>query len=202
MDYRQRQSTWWGSGVNGRVSWAAVLYDKKVTQLICLYSVVRSRAQVYSSVQPRCSVHSLGRKQKQKRTFSHWSSDNVILQKPLAGSQIGPAGYGSRQAESSPSLYSGSSLAIAKSSSRLTSANSLFSASPTASRLTVTTPSPSSAKSDEGYLVRAFTRLGLGEHGWGQIDPAAPFLYPGETFANAKFGSRLVPLNPLSSRGH
>ena len=51
--------------------------------------------------------------------------------------------------------------------------------------------------SDEGY---AFSRLGVGEHGWGQIEPAAPFLYSGESFANAKFGGRLVPLNPLLSR--
>lgn len=161
--------------------------------------MVRSRAQIYSAVQPRRSVHSdIGLKQ--KRTFSHWSTDNVILQKQksLAGSQIGPAGYGSRQTESSPSLYSGSS--NAKSRSRLASPNSLFSGSRPLSRLSVTTPSPCSAMSDEGYSDRAFGRLGVGEHGWGQIESAAPFLYSGESFANAKFGGRVVPLNPLLSR--
>ena len=159
--------------------------------------MVRSRAQIYSAVQPRRSVHSdIGLKQ--KRTFSHWSTDNVVLQKQksLAGSQLGPAGYGSRQSESSPSLYSGPSLA--RSGSRLASPNSLLSGSRTRSRLSVTTPRPCSAMSDEGY---AFSRLGVGEHGWGQIEPTAPsFLYSGESFANAKFGGRLVPLNPLLSR--
>jgi hypothetical protein len=52
--------------------------------------------------------------------------------------------------------------------------------------------------SDKGHSDRASTRLGLGEHGWG-LEPTTPFL-DGESFANAKFGGRLVPLNPLLSR--
>jgi hypothetical protein len=111
------------------------------------------------------------------------------------------AGHGSRQTESpSPSLYPGSSLAKAKFGSRLVSANSIFSGSRPPSRLTVTTANHHSVMSDEGHSVRELTRLGLGEHVWGQIEPTPPFLYSEESFANAKFGGRLVPLNPLLSR--
>jgi hypothetical protein len=139
-------------------------------------------------------------------TFSHWSTDNVSLQKSLAESQLGPKGYGSRQTESPwPSLYPGSSLANAVFGSRLVSANSIFSGSCPSSRPTVTTPSLRSLAvvSDEGYSisgVRASTRLDLGEHGWGQIEPTMPFLYSGESFANAKFGGRLRSLG--HSPGH
>src|ERR1019366_8309330 len=129
------------------------------------------------------------------------------LQNALAESQLGPVGYGLRQTESpSLSLYPGSSLANAKFASRLVSANSFFSGSRPPSRPTVTTPSLRSVMSDEGHSVRVFTRLGLGEqegeHGWGQIEPTVPFLYSGESFANAKFGGRLVTLNPSLSRHH
>ena len=176
--------------------------------------MVRSRAQIYSAIQPRFtpipevdedrSIHSDELDRNEEMTFSHWSVDNVGLQKPLAESYLGPEEYGSRQTESPwPSLYPGSSLANAVFGSRLVSENSIFSGSRPSSRPTVTTPSLRSLAvvSDEEYSIRASTRLDLGVHGWGQVEPTTPFLYSGESFANAKFGGRLVTFNPLLSRG-
>ena len=161
------------------------------------HSVARSRAQIYSPFRPQFTPEG------DEDGSVHGSTDNVSLRKSSAESQLGPGrGYGARPTKSpSPSLYSGSSLANAKSDGRLVSANSLFSRSRSPSHSTVTTPSHRSAMSQDGYSVRAFTRLGLPEHRWGQIEPASPFLYSGEPFANAKFDGRLVPLNPSLSRG-
>jgi hypothetical protein len=182
--------------------------------LIRSVSVVRSRAQVYSAIQPRFtpipevdedrSVDSDELDRNEEMTFSHRSTDNVSLQKPLAESHLGPEEYGSRQTESPwPSLYPGSSLANAIFGSRLVSANSIFSGSRPSSRPTVTTPSLRSLAvvSDGGYSISMSTRLDPGEHGWGQIEPTAPFHFSGESFANAKFGGRLVTFNPSLSRG-
>lgn len=162
-----------------------------------LYSVARSRAQIYSPIRPQFSPEG------GEDVSVHRSTDNVSLRESLAESQLGSGGYGARPTNSpTPSLYSGSpSLANTKSDDRLASPNSLFPRSRLSSRSTVTTPSHRSVKSQDGYSVRAFTRLGLRERGWGQIEPAAPFLHSGEPFANAKFDGRLVPLNPLLSRG-
>lgn len=164
-----------------------------------LYSVARSRAQIYTPFRPQFIPEG------DEDESVHQSTDNVSLRGSLAESQLGPGGgYGARPTKSpSPSLYSGSSLANDRSDGRLVSANSLFSRSRTPSRSTVTTPSPShrSVRSQDGYSVRAFTRLGLPEHRWGQIEPVSPFLHSGEPFANAKFDGRLVPLNPSLSRG-
>ena len=168
---------------------------KKITHSD-LYSVARSRAQIYSHVRLQITPED-------EDGSVHRSTDNVSLRKSLAESQLGTGGgYSARSTRSpSPSLYSGSSLANAKSDGRLVSTNSLFSGSRSPSRSAVTTPSHRSVMSQDGYSVKAFTRLGLREHGWGQIEPAAPFLYSGEPFANAKFDGRLVPLNPSLSRG-
>jgi hypothetical protein len=168
--------------------------------------MVRSRAQVCSAVRHRFvpipeddqdrSDHSYDFDRDQEMTLSHWNTDNARPQKPLAKSQPGPVGHSSRQNDSPPlSLYPGSSLANARFGSRLVSANSLLSGSRPPSHLTVTTPS----RSDDGCSAKAFTRLGLGEHG-GQIEPTASLLYS-ESSGNANSGERLVPLNPLLSRG-
>ncbi len=165
---------------------------KEITQSD-LYSVARSRAQVYSPFQLQSTPEG------DEDGSVHRSTDNVSLGNSLAESQLGPGRYGARPTKSppSPSLYSGSSLPVAnaKSDGRLVSPNSLFSGSsrPPSRSTTVTTPSHRSAMSKDGYPVRAFTRsVGLREHaGWDS----------GEPFANAKFDALLVPLNPLSSRG-
>lgn len=184
---------------------------KEVTKLT-LYSVVRSRAQIYSTVRPRFtpipkgdgdrSVHSCDIDRNDETTFSHRSTDNVSLQKSSAESQLSPKGYGPRQTESPcPSLNPATSLANAKSRGRLFSSNSLFSGSCPPCRPTVSSPTYRSVMSDEKRSARASTGLGLGEHGWGQIEPTTPpFLDSGESLANAKFGGRVVPLNPLLSR--
>ena len=168
-----------------------------------LYSVVRSRAQIYSPYRPQFTPEG------DEDRSVHWSTDNVSLRKSrtksLAGSQLGPGGYGARPTKSpSPSLCSGSSLANAKSDGPFVSTNFVFSRSrpPSRSLATLTPPRHRSVMSQDGYSVRAFTRLGLREQGWGQIEPAAPpFVYSGEPFANAKIDGRLVPLNSLLSRG-
>ncbi len=167
----------------------------KRNYLVDLYSVARSRAQIYSSVRPRFIPEG------DEGRSVHGSTDNISLQKTLAESQLGP-GHGARRIEfPSSSLYTGSSLANVESGSRHVSANSLCSGSRPSSRSTVTNSSRRSVMSEDGFSVRAFTRLGLREHRWGQNEPAAPFLHSGEPFANAKYGGRLVPLNPLLSRG-
>lgn len=160
-----------------------------------LNSVARSRAQIYSPFKPQCTPEG------DENGSVHCSTDNVSLRESLAESQLGPGGYGARATKSpSPSLYSGSSLAKAKSDNRHVSPNSSFSGSRPPSRSPVTTPSHRSVMSEDGCSVRAFTQLGLRERGRGQSEPAAPFLH-GEPFANAKFDGRVVPLNPLLSRG-
>lgn len=169
-------------------------YTKELAQPD-LYSVARSRAQIYSPFQPQCTPEG------DEDGSVHCSSDNVSLRESLAESQLGPGGYGARATKSPlPSLYSGSSLAKTKSDDRHVSANSLFSGSRPPSRSTVTTPSHRSVMSEDACSVRAFTQSGLRERGRGQSDPAAPFIY-GEPFANAKFDGRVVPLNRLLSRG-
>ena len=174
-------------------------YTKEITQSD-LYSVARSRAQIYSPFRPQLTPEG------DEDGSVHLSTDNVSLRRSLAESQLGPlaGGRGARPTKSpSPSLFSGSSLANAKSDGRLVCANSLLSGGcPPSRRSTVTAPSHRSVMSQDGYSVRAFTRLGRPEHRWGQIEPAAPSLYSVEPFANAKFDDdRLAPLNPLLSRG-
>jgi hypothetical protein len=161
-----------------------------------LYSVARSRAQIYTPFRPRYTPEG------DEGGSVHRSTDDVSLHESLAESQLGPGGYNARPTTKSPSpsLYSGSSLANAKSDGRLVSANSLFSENRPRSRSIVTTPSHRSVMSQDGYSVRAFTRLGLRKHGW-RIEPATPSLHSGEPFANDKFDGRLVPLSPLSTRG-
>jgi hypothetical protein len=167
-------------------------YERNYSVPIC-YSVARSRAQVYSPFRPQFTPEG------DEDTSVHRSTDNVSLRKSLGEIQLGPAGYAARPTKSpSPSLYtSGSSLADTKSDAgRLLSANSLLSRSRPPSRSISRAPSHRSVMSQDGYSVRAFTRLGLREHRWGQIEPATPFLYSGEPFANAKIDGRLVPLSP------
>ena len=171
-----------------------MLYERKYS--FDLYSVVRSRVQIHSVAQSRFtpipeadedgsvhsddSGHSDDSDCSQEMTVSYRIADQASLEKTPAESQLGPAGYGLRQTESPwPSLYPGSSLANAKFGSRLVSANSILSGSCPPSRLTATTPSLFSDMSDEGSR---------GEHGWGQIETTAPFLYSTESFANSKSG--------------
>ncbi len=168
---------------------------KKLHYSINLYSVARSRAQIYSPVRPRFTPEG------DEDRSAHRSTDNVSLRKTLAESQLGRGGYGARRTGSRSSLLnSRSSLTNAKSGSRLVSANSLLSGSRTPSRLTVPTSSRHSVVSEEGYSVRAFNRLSLREHGWRQSGPTAPFLHSEEPLSNAEFGGRLLPLKPITSR--
>jgi hypothetical protein len=172
---------------------------KRITQPD-LYRVARSRARDYSPFRPQFTPEG------DEDGSVHWSTDKASLRESLTESQLGPGGHGARLTKSpAPALYSGPSQANAKSDGRHDSANSLLSASRSPSRSLSTARSHRSVMSQDGYSVRAFTWLGLRERGWGQIEPAAPFLCsangPGEPFANAKFDGRLVPLNLLSSRG-
>ena len=155
--------------------------------------MARSRAHVYSPFPHHFTPEGDG------GGSVHRGTDNVSLRRSLAESQLGPGRYGARPTKSppSPSLYSGTSLPVANAKSdgsQPDSGNSLFSGSSRPpSRSTATTPTGSyrSAMSQDGYSVRAFTRLGLREDGgWDSAEP----------FASAKFDARLVPLNPLSSR--
>lgn len=165
--------------------------------VVSMEDVARSRAQIYSHSRPQFTPEG------NEDGSVHRSTDNVSVLESIAESQLSPGGgYGTRPTKSpSHSLYSGSSLANATSDGLPVSPNSLFSGSRSLSRSIATTPSHRSVMSQDGYSVRAFTRLGLREHGWGQIEPAAPFLRSGDPFANAKFDGRLVPLNPSLSRG-
>ena len=105
-----------------------------------LYSVARSRAQIYSTLRPPFPPIPEGDEDRP----DHMSTDNVGL-----------GIFGTRRTESPwPSLYPGSSLANARFGSRLVSENSIFSGSLPLSRSTVTTPSLRSVMSDEAYSVR------------------------------------------------
>lgn len=129
-----------------------------------LCSVVRSRAQIHSAVQPRIvpmpdddedgGVDSDDSDRKSKMSFSYWGADKVTLQKPLTKQRPGPGGLGSRRnGPAIPSGYSRESSANAKFGHRLVSADSSLGGRPP-SRRTVNTPSRRPALSDEGHSVK------------------------------------------------
>ena len=159
--------------------------------------MARSRARVYSPFRPQLTP------EVDEDGSVLQSTDNLSLRKSLAGSQLDAAINGATKSTKSPSpsIYTiaSSSAANAKADAgRLLSSNSLLSASlPPRSRSISRTPSHRSVMSQDGYSVRTrtFTRLGVREHRWGQIEPQSPFLCSGEPFANAKLDGRLVPLS-------
>jgi len=132
-------------------------------QLIC--SVVRSRAQIHSAIQPKIipmpdddedgGDDSDDSDRKSKMSFSYWGADKVTLQKPLAKHRPGPGGLGSRRnGPVMASAYSRESSANAKFGNRLISADSSFGGGRPSSRRNVTTPSRRQATSDEGHSVK------------------------------------------------
>ena len=134
-------------------------------ELISLCSVVRSRAQIHSSVQPRIvpmpeddedeAGDSDDSDRKSKMSFSYWGADKVTLQKPLIKHRPGPGGIGKRNGPVIPSGYSRESSANAKFGNRLVSADSsLAAAARPASRRTVNTPSRRPPTADEGQSVK------------------------------------------------
>jgi hypothetical protein len=128
-----------------------------------LCSVVRSRAQIHSTVQPRIvpmpdddedeAGDSDDSDRKSKMSFSYWGADKVTLQKPMAKHRPGPGLPGSRRGPSLSSAYSRESSANAKFGSRLVSADSSLAAARPASRRTAT-PYRRPVASDEGHSVK------------------------------------------------
>ena len=135
-------------------------------ELIGGCSVVRSRAQIHSAVQPKIvpmpeddedeACDSDDSDRKSKMSFSYWGADKVTLQKPLAKHRPGPGGIGSRRnGPAVPSGYSRESSANAKFGNRLVSADSsLAAAARPSSRRTVNTPSRRPPTFDEGNSVK------------------------------------------------
>ena len=132
-------------------------------KLIGLRSVVRSRAQIHSAVQPRIvpmpeededeGGESDDSDRKSKMSFSYWGADKVTLQKPLVKHRPGPGGL-RRNGPAVPSGYSRESSANAKFGNRLVSADSTLAAARPSSRRTVNTPVRRPATSDEGHSVK------------------------------------------------
>ena len=144
--------------------WKSKLYLNTVwKKLIGLRSVVRSRAQIHSAVQPRIipmpeededgGVDSDDSDRKSKMSFSYWGADKVTLQKPLVKHRPGPGG-GRRNGPAVPSGYSRESSANAKFGNRLVSADSTLAAARPSSRRTNNTPVRRPATSDEGHSVK------------------------------------------------
>ena len=103
------------------------------------YSVVRPRFIPIPEEDEDRSVYSNDLDCNEEMTLSHRSTNNVGLQKSQVESQLGLAGHVLQQTGSPlRSLYSGSTLASAKSRRR---SNSLFSEGLSPSRSTATTPS-------------------------------------------------------------
>ena len=135
-------------------------------ELIGLYSVVRSRAQIHSAIQPKIvpmpeddedeGGDSDDSDRKSKMSFSYWGADKVTLQKPLAKHRPGPGGISSkRNGPAVPSGYSRESSANAKFGNRLVSADSTLAAAVRpSSRRNVNTPSRRTPTADEGNSVK------------------------------------------------
>ena len=152
--------------VKASCQWKSKLYPNFVMkELIGLCSVVRSRAQIHSSVQPRIvpmpeddedeGMDSDDSDRKSKMSFSYWGADKVTLQKPLVKHRPGPGGIGKRNGPAVPSGYSRESSANAKFAHRLVSVEStLAAAARPSSRRTVNTPSRRPPTADEGQSVK------------------------------------------------
>jgi len=136
----------------------------KETKVLNLCSVVRSRAQIHSTVQPRIvpmpdddedeAGDSDDSDRKSKMSFSYWGADKVTLQKPMAKHRPGPGLPGSRRGPSVPSGYSRESSANAKFGNRLVSADSSLAAARPGSRRTTTPHRRPPAPPDEGHSVK------------------------------------------------
>ena len=126
-------------------------------------SVVRSRAQVHSSGNPKViplpdededgEGDSDDSDRKSKMSFSYWGADKVTVQKPLDKLRSGP---GARKGVSTaPSSYARESSANAKFGTRLVSGDPSGTGRASARRMQ-TTPAPRrNHTSDEGHSVKA-----------------------------------------------
>ncbi|THH14343.1 hypothetical protein EW146_g5975 [Bondarzewia mesenterica] len=114
--------------------------------VVSMEDVVRSRAQVHSTVQPRIvpmpkddedeGMDSDDSDRKSKMSFSYWGADKVTLQKPLVKGRAPAGSHGARRGGPiMPTGYSRESSANAKFGNRLVSAESANAVRP-ASRLT------------------------------------------------------------------
>lgn len=118
------------------------------TKLKLIYSVVRSRAQVHSGIQPRVvplpndddeEAESDDSDKKSKMSFSYWGADKVTIQKPVIRARQ-PGSHNSRRGGSGgSSSYGRESSANAKFGTRLVSGESPNSNRPS-SRRTQGTP--------------------------------------------------------------
>jgi hypothetical protein len=128
-------------------------------------SVVRSRAQVHSGIQPKIvplpdeeedgADDSDDSDRKSKMSFSYWGADKVTVQKPSGKARPGLAGA-RKNGTGAPSAYARESSANAKFGTRLVSSDHSSPSSRVASRRTHTTPVVRRPQtSDEGHSVKA-----------------------------------------------
>lgn len=135
----------------------------------CVCSVVRSRQQVHSGVQPRIvpmpdddeeAADSDDSDRKSKMSFSYWGADKVTLQKPVVKPRQ-PTGNGMRRGVASTSAttaYARESSANAKFGTRLVSSDATHGVRPASRRTQTATPvarRPQPPHSDEGHSMKA-----------------------------------------------
>lgn len=126
-------------------------------------SVVRSRQQVHSGIQPRIvplpdddeeGAESDDSDRKSKMSFSYWGADKVTLQKPIVKPRQLVASA-TRRAAASPTSYGRESSANAKFGTRLVSGEAPSGARPASRRTQVTPVNRRQPHSDESHSVKA-----------------------------------------------
>ncbi|TFY82976.1 hypothetical protein EWM64_g1042 [Hericium alpestre] len=134
--------------------------------VVSMEDVVRSRAQIHSSVQPRIvpmpneddddAGESDDSDRKSKMSFSYWGADKITLQKPLVKPrQVSGSNGPRRPGGLAPSGYSRESSANAKFGTRLVSAESAHGPRPASRRTMTNTPANRrTPHSDEGHSVK------------------------------------------------
>ncbi|KAA1474923.1 Dbl homology domain-containing protein [Dentipellis sp. KUC8613] len=133
--------------------------------VVSMEDVVKSRAQIHSTVQPRIvpmpdddedgGADSDDSDRKSKMSFSYWGADKVTLQKPLVKPRQIAGSNGPRRAGPvMPTGYSRESSANAKFGTRLVSAESAHGARPASRRTQATPTSRRTPHSDEGHSVK------------------------------------------------
>jgi hypothetical protein len=136
------------------------------SHLLVFDSVVRSRAQVHSSNQPKIvplpdededdNGDSDDSDRKSKMSFSYWGADKITVQKPVVLGKPRPGlGNPRRGGTGAPSAYARESSANAKFGTRLVSGDNSSPSSRAASRRTHTPVSRRPHASDEGHSMKA-----------------------------------------------
>ena len=163
LGHRQCRAASRGGSVHGRVRNGPGLCLG--VSLINRCSVVKSRQQVHSGVQPRivpmpddndedAADDSDDSDRKSKMSFSYWGADKITLQKPVVKPKA-PASNGARRTTTPTTAYARESSANAKFGTRLVVNDSLHPPRP-ASRRTVATPTNRKVTphSDEGHSMK------------------------------------------------